>query len=108
MFGIIVLLHNPSALELEDTNRRPDILLQDFLIECRIHVSINYGSNPGPEDHHTTTTVFDCWYYEMLCWFYARCTGHTHTFHKVQLLSHQSTECLPKILGIIKIFFWQI
>ncbi len=34
----------------------------------------------------------------MLCWFYARCNG-THTFQKVQLLSHQSTECLPKIIG---------
>ncbi len=40
----------------------------------------------------------------MLCWFYARCNG-THTFQKVQLLSHQSTEYLPKILEIIKIFF---
>ncbi len=34
----------------------------------------------------------------MLCWFYARC-NRTHTFQKVQLLSHQSTEYLPKSLG---------
>ncbi len=62
------------------------------------------ASRPGPEtDHHMTTTMFDCWYdvlFIMLCWFYARSNG-THTFQKVQLLSHQSTE----YLGIIKIFF---
>ncbi len=34
----------------------------------------------------------------MLCWFYTRCNGK-HTFQKVQLLSHQSTEYLPKSLG---------
>ncbi len=34
----------------------------------------------------------------MLCWSYARCNG-THTLQKVQLLSHQSTEYLPKSLG---------
>ncbi len=66
-FGIIVLLHNPSALELEVTNWWLDILLQDFLIECRIHDSINYGKSSrswcckAAPDHHTTIT-FDCWY----------------------------------------------
>ncbi len=43
MFGIIVLLHNPSTLEV--TNWQPYILLQDFLIECRVHGSINYGKS---------------------------------------------------------------
>ncbi len=74
----IIVLHNPCALELEVTNWRPDILLQDFLIACRIHGSINYGkssrswSGKAAPEHHPTTTMFDCWYdvfYEMLCWF---------------------------------------
>uniref|UniRef100_A0A672LZE6 TNF superfamily member 13 n=1 Tax=Sinocyclocheilus grahami TaxID=75366 RepID=A0A672LZE6_SINGR len=43
----------------------------------------------------------------MLCWFYARCNG-THTFQKVQLLSHESTECLPKSLGNNQDIFWQM
>ncbi len=60
VFGIIVLLHNPSALDLEVTNWQPNILLQDFLIECRIYGSIS------PQN---------------IC---------------------------PKVLGIIKIFFWQM
>ncbi len=38
-----------------------------------------------------------CSFYEILCWFYARCNG-THTFQKVNQ-SHQSTEYLPKSLG---------
>ncbi len=42
-------------------------------------------------------------FYEIMYWFYARCNG-THTFQKVQLLSHQSLAYLPKSLGIIKIF----
>ncbi len=40
----------------------------------------------------------------MLCWFYARCKG-THTFQKVQLLSHQSTEYLSKNLEDTQIYF---
>ncbi len=111
---IIVLLHNPTALELEGTNWRPDILLQDFLIECRIHGSINFGKSSrswsckAAPDHHTTTTMFDCWYdVLMLCWFYARCNG-TQTFQKVKLLSHQSTEYLPKSLGDNQDIFWQM
>ncbi len=47
--------------------------------------------------HHVWLLVW-CSFYEILCWFYTRCNG-THTFQKVQLLSHQSTEYLPKSLG---------
>ncbi len=104
VLGIIVLLHNPSELELEVTNWCPDILLQDFLIDCRIQGSINYGKSysswscKAAPDHHTTTTMFDCSFYEIQCWFYTRCNG-THTFQKVKPLSHQSTEYLHKSLG---------
>ncbi len=49
MFPIIVLLHNPSVLELQVTNWWPDILLQDFLIEWRINGSSIIASRPGPE-----------------------------------------------------------
>ncbi len=66
-FGIIALLHNPSVLELEFTNWWPDILLQDFLIESKIHSSISYGKSSrswsckAAPDHHTTINMFDCW-----------------------------------------------
>ncbi len=103
VFGIIVLLHNPSALELEDTNRRSDILLQGFMIECRIHGFINYGSNPGPEDHHTTTTVFDCWYMKCCIGFMPDLTGHTPSTKISFCLISPLNIC--QILGIIKIFF---
>ncbi len=69
------------------------------------------ASRPGPKavsDHHTTTTTFDCWH-EVL---FMKCsvgftpdvTGLTPSLN-VQLLSHQFTEYLPKVLGIIKISF---
>ncbi len=51
-------------LSLRVTNWRPDILLQDFLIEFRIHGSINYGKSSrswsckAASDHHTTTNVW--------------------------------------------------
>ncbi len=61
-------------------------------------------SSPRPLHYHYHVWLLVwCAFYEMLCWFYARCNG-THTFQKVKVLSHQSTEYLPKILGIIKIF----
>ncbi len=65
------------------------------------------ASHPGPEaakQPQTITLPPQCltvglmFFYEILCWFYARCNG-THTFQKVQLLSHQSTEYFPKSLG---------
>ncbi len=117
VFGIIVLLHNPSALELEVTNWRPDILLQDFLIRVQnswfhqlwqVTQVLKLQSSPRPSHylHHVWLLVW-CSFYEMLCWFYARCNG-THTFQKVQLLSHQSTEYLPKSLGDHQDIFWQM
>ncbi len=54
-------------------------------------------SSPRPSHyHHHVWLLVWCSFYEILCWFYARCNG-THTFQKVWLLSHQSTEYLPKI-----------
>ncbi len=57
----------------------------------------------GPEDHHNTPTMFDCWhdalFMKRCVGFYARCNG-THHFY---LISPQNI-CL-KVLGIIKIFF---
>lgn len=44
MFGIIVHLRNPNTLHLQVTNRWPDILVQDVLLDTRVH-----GSIPGAE-----------------------------------------------------------
>ncbi len=56
-------------------------------------------SSPRPSHylHHVWLLVLSS-FYEIMCWFYARCNG-THTFQKVKLLSHQSIEYLPKSLG---------
>ncbi len=109
---IIVLLQNPSSLQLEVTNRWPDIVLQDFLVDSRIHGSIYHSKSSRswaakqpqtimlPPPYFTVGMIS---FSEMLCYFYTRCNG-THTFQKVQLLSRQSTEYFPKELGIIKIF----
>ncbi len=103
-------------LEHEVTNWRPDILLQNFLIECRIHGSINYGKSSrswnckAASDHHTTTTtMFDCWYdvFFMKCCvgFMPDVTGHAPSKKLNFCLSPQNI--CPKVLGIIKIF-WQM
>ncbi|KAE8613859.1 hypothetical protein XENTR_v10007895 [Xenopus tropicalis] len=46
VFWVIVLLQHPRSLQLELTNRWPDILLQDFLVDGRVHGSI-YHSKPS-------------------------------------------------------------
>ncbi len=116
VFGIIVLLHNTSVLELEVTNWRQNILLQDFLIECTIHGSINYGklsrswSCKAAPDHHTTTTMFDCWsvlFFKCCVGFTSDVTGHTPS-KKFNFCCISPQNICPKVLGIIKIFFWQI
>lgn len=68
MLLIIVLLHNPTGLKLQGMNWLPNILLQDFVVEGRIHGSINYGnlsrswSRKAAPNHHSTAIIFDCWY----------------------------------------------
>ncbi len=57
VFWIIVLLQNPSSLQLEVTNRWPDIVLQDFLVDSRIHGSIFTASLPGPEGAKQPQTI---------------------------------------------------
>ncbi len=85
--------------------------LQDFLIECRIHGSINYGKSSrswsckAAPDHHTTTTMFDCWY-DVL--FMQCCVGFTpdsKPFKKLNFCHISPQNICPKFLGIIKIFF---
>ncbi len=54
---------------------------------CRIHGSINYGKSSrswsckAAPDHHTTTTIFDCWYDVLFMKYYVGfmldVTGHT-------------------------------
>ncbi len=97
-------------------NLRPDILLQDFLIECRIHGSINYGKSSrswsckAAPDHYNTTTMFDSWY-DVL--FMKCCVGFTpdvtgHTPSKkfnICLISPEKTDFCAKVLGIINMFF---
>ncbi len=108
MFWIIVLLQNPSSHQLEVTNRWPDIVLQDFLVDSRIHGSIYHSKSSSPEAAKqpqtitlpaTITVVFS----EMLCYFYARCNG-THTFQKFNFCLVSPQSIFPKVLGIIKMF----
>ncbi len=61
--------------------------------------------SPG---HHTTTTMFDCWYdvlFVKCCvGFTSDVTGHTPSKKFTFCLISPHDIC-PKILGIIKIFF---
>ncbi len=91
-----------------------DVLLQDFLIEWRIHGSINYGKSSrswsckAAPDHHTTTTMFDCLYdvIFMKCCvgFTPDVTGHTPS-KKLNFCLISPQNICPKVSGIIKIFF---
>uniref|UniRef100_A0A803K1T5 Pre-rRNA-processing protein TSR2 homolog n=1 Tax=Xenopus tropicalis TaxID=8364 RepID=A0A803K1T5_XENTR len=56
VFWVIVLLQHPRSLQLELTNRWPDILLQDFLVDSRIHGSI-YHSKPEAAKQPQTITL---------------------------------------------------
>ncbi len=116
VFWIIVLLQNPSSLQLEVTNRWADIVLQDFLVDSRIHGSIyhskssrSWSSKTAP-DHHTTTTIFYCWYdvlfLKCCVTFTPDVTGHTPS-KKFNFCLSQSTEYFPKSLGDNQDVFWQ-
>ncbi len=113
VFWIIVLLQNPSSLQLEVTNRWPDIVLQDFLVDSRIHGSIyhrkssrSWSSKTAP-DHHTTTTIFYCWYdvlfLKCCVTFTPDVMGHTPS-KKLNFCFVSPQSIFPKVLGIIKMF----
>ncbi len=87
-----------------------------FWLSAEFMVPSIMASHPGPEAAKQTQTITlppPCltvgmmFFYEMLCWFYVSCNG-TRTFQKVQLLSHQSTEHLPKSLGDNQDIIWQM
>ncbi len=113
VFWIIVLLQNPSSLQLEVTNRWPDIVLQDFLIECRIHGSIYHSKSSRSwscktdPDHHTTSTIFYCWYdvlfLKCCVTFTPDVMGHTPS-KKFNFCLVSPQSIFPKVLGIIKMF----
>ncbi len=69
--------------------------------------SIIMASRPGPEDYHTTSTMFDCWYdvLFMKCGvgFMPDVTGHTPS-KKFNLCLISPQNICPKVFGIIKIF----
>ena len=117
--GLLVCLdHCPAAepnfAQLEVTNRWPDILLQDYLVDSRIHGSIYHSkssrsrSSKTAPDHHTTTTIFYCWY-DVL---FLKCSvtftpdvmGHTPSkkFNFCLVIP----ECFPKSLGDHEEVFW--
>ncbi len=105
---LLVCLGSLSCcIELEVTKWWLDILLKDFLIECRFNGSINHGKPQTSHYHHHVWLLVWCPFDVMLCWFYARC-NRTHTFQKVWLSLHQSTEYLPKRIGDNQDIFWQM
>ncbi len=113
VFWIIVLLQNPSSLQLEVTNRWPDIVLQNFLVDSRIHGSIyhskssrSWSSKTAP-DHHATTNIFYCWYdvlfLKCCVTFTPDVMGHTPS-KKFNFCLVSPQSIFPKVLGIIKMF----
>ena len=114
VFRIVVLLHDPRALEFEGTNWWPDVLLQDLLVNSRIHFSVNHsklswswGSKAAP-DHHAATTMLYCWHHVL---FIKRCaifmpdvTGCTPSKKfNFWLISPQNVS--PKVMRIFKMLF---
>ncbi len=91
-----------------------DILFQNFLIECTIHGSINYGKSSrswsckAAPDHHTTTTMFDCWcdfpFMKCCVGFTPDVMGHT-PFKKSNSCLISPQNICQKVLGIITIFW---
>ncbi len=69
--------------------------------------SIIMASRPGPEDYHTTSTMFDCWYdvLFMKCGvgFMPDVTVHTPS-KKFNICLISPQNICPKVFGIIKIF----
>lgn len=62
-FQVIVLQHNPSALQLEATNRWSNVLHQNIPVEIKIRDCIHHWkssrswSSKAAPDHHTTATT---------------------------------------------------
>ncbi len=62
-------------------------------------------SSPRPSHyHHHVWLLVWCSFYEILCWFYPRCNGHTPS-KKFNFCLISPQNICPKVLGIIKIFF---
>ena len=114
---IIVLLQNTSVFEIESQTDQSFILLQDFRVESRVHCSINCGksfrsrSGQTAPDHHTTATMFDCWYdvlfmdYSVI--FMPDVTGQTPS-KKLNFWLVSPQKVFPKVYGITKRFFWRM
>lgn len=60
VFSLIcpVLLHDPSAPELQAMDWRPGILIQDLLARSRIQAVLKQLRNPRPSDHHIWLLVW--------------------------------------------------
>ncbi len=85
-------------------------------IECRIHGSINYGKSSSRSwsckaapDHHTTTTMFECWYdfLFMKCCvdFMPDVTGHTPS-KKFNFCLISPQNICPKVLDELLLSSW--
>ncbi len=83
--------HSPSGFSYKEQNPWFHQLWQ-------VVQTLKLQSSPRPSHfHHHVWLLVWCTFYEMLCWFYARCNG-TH-LPKSSTFVHQSTEYLPKSLG---------
>ena len=85
-----------------------------FLVESRIHGSINYGKSPrswsskAAPDHHTTTTVFYYWYDVLIvecCVSFTPDGTGPMSFKKFYFWLISPQNLIPKVLGVIKMFF---
>ncbi len=83
-------------------DRWPDIVLQDFLVDSRIHGSIyhskssrSWSSKTAP-DHHTTTTIFYCWY-DVL--FLKCCVTFTP-----DVMGHTPSKCSTFVSSVHRVF----
>ncbi len=76
-----------------------------FHLSQQVFQVLKQQNSPRPSHyHHHILLLVWCSFSEMLCYFYTRCDTISKKFN-FYLVSLQSI--FPKVLGIIKIFFWQ-
>ncbi len=90
--------HSPSGF----SDRVQNSWFHQLLWQAIQVLKLQSSPRPSHYHHHVWLLVW-CSFYEMLCWFYARCNGHTPS-KKFNLCRISPQNICPKFLGIIKIF----
>ncbi len=105
VFWIIVLLQNPSLLQLEVMNRWPDIVLQEnswFHLSQQVFQVLKQQNSPRPSHyHHHILLLYDVLFLKRCVTFTPDVMGRTPS-KKFNFCLVSPQSIFPKVLGIIK------